>query len=453
MKMIKKIIAICLIICVLSVSNFTVIATQNASDIQIIFEKHFIKEGDYCFNGIIKAYKDDMLIWEHTTEDIYLQEAAMFYSDILVNSDNVYIVVNKVLYAFDIFSGTLKWTVENVGVTNSIDFDRYGNVYISGLYGPNLVVINKNGNVLYREEVKDSNYSWVENLAVSGNNLYIQYGTSENGAGMKKMSIKQFRPDEISVLLNAANLDFDQPPIVVNGRTLVPVRAVVEAMNGQVEWNDISQTVTLSCGSNKILLTIDSTTAYLNGNSVSLDVAPQIINGRTLLPIRFVAESFGYVVDWVEETKTVDIHNDETINYELLNCIGMSKVKICEKYGSVNNSEYYLGGKYYIHGNMKTQMFYENEDDVYNYEIHDDAPENAECLNIYAYLGELIKGTNKTSFSVNELAKVFGEYTLDNYLDDDMFPLCYYRFKYGIYNIVIESDHLNPIVEYVNVSR
>lgn len=416
--------------------------------ISVTMEEVYNASNDTVY-GIIRAFRGRE-IWVHTTESVQAGEADTI-SELVFGSKSVYISVGRTLYSFDMETGLINWTVKNID-SDLIILDKYENIYTTGIWGPKITVINKYGEILYQD--KDNMYFLTDYFEISGNVIYCSYSSIETGVGgMKKMSIKQFRPDEISVLLNAAKINFDQPPIVVNGRTLVPVRAVVEAMNGQVEWNDITQTVTLSYGSNKILLTIDSTTAYLNGNSVSLDVAPQIINGRTLLPIRFVAESFGYVVDWVEDTKTVDIHNDATINYELLHCIGMTKSKICEKYGQINNSEYYLGGKYYIHGNMKSQMFYENEDDVYNYEIHDDAPLNAECLNIYANLSELIKGKNKTSFSVNELAKIFGEYKLENYLDDEMFPLCYYKFKYGIHNITIESDHLNPIVEYVTISR
>ena len=87
-------------------------------------------------------------------------------------------------------------------------------------------------------------------------------------------------------------------PIIKNGYTLLPVRAVVEAMGGTVEWESTSQTVTLNHGGNIIRLTIDNLTAFLNDSPVNLDVAPDIIDGKTMLPIRFIAESFGFDVDW-----------------------------------------------------------------------------------------------------------------------------------------------------------
>lgn len=96
-------------------------------------------------------------------------------------------------------------------------------------------------------------------------------------------------------------------PVVIAGRTLVPIRAIVEAFDGTVGWDGTTQTVTLSMDGEQIQLVINSKTAYLNRNVETLDVAPTIINGRTMLPIRFVAEGFNLGVAWdgVEKVVTV----------------------------------------------------------------------------------------------------------------------------------------------------
>lgn len=99
-------------------------------------------------------------------------------------------------------------------------------------------------------------------------------------------------------------------PIILDGRTILPVRAVVEAMGGSVSWDEASQTVTLSHEENEIKLTIGNLTAYIDGVAQMLDVPPSIINGRTMLPIRFIAESFGYQVGWEEATKIITITRD-----------------------------------------------------------------------------------------------------------------------------------------------
>ncbi len=105
--------------------------------------------------------------------------------------------------------------------------------------------------------------------------------------------------------INGEEKTIDAPPVIKNGRTLVPVRAIVEALDGTVDWNGETKTATLVSGDNKIELTIDSTTAKLNGEEKSLDTAPVIIDSRTMLPLRFIAEGFGYQTDWEAQTKTI----------------------------------------------------------------------------------------------------------------------------------------------------
>lgn len=96
-------------------------------------------------------------------------------------------------------------------------------------------------------------------------------------------------------------------PAITDGRTLLPVRAVVEAMGGNVSWDNAAQTVSLVCGDAEIRLTIGSTQAVLNDAPETLDVAPVIIGGRTMLPIRFIAENFGYLVGWTGRIQTITI--------------------------------------------------------------------------------------------------------------------------------------------------
>ena len=96
-------------------------------------------------------------------------------------------------------------------------------------------------------------------------------------------------------------------PVIVNDRTLLPIRAVVEEMGGTVAWDGNTQTVTLHYNSDEIKLVIGNLTAVLNGAAQALDTAPTIINDRTMLPIRFIAESFKFNVDWTQETQTVTI--------------------------------------------------------------------------------------------------------------------------------------------------
>jgi len=112
--------------------------------------------------------------------------------------------------------------------------------------------------------------------------------------------------DAITVTINDTPVIFaDQPPVIVNGRTLVPVRGVFEALGFDVTWNEQTRQATLSRADATIVITINSATFTTNGISHILDVPAQVIGGRTMLPIRAVLESMGYDLGWEEATRTV----------------------------------------------------------------------------------------------------------------------------------------------------
>ena len=104
--------------------------------------------------------------------------------------------------------------------------------------------------------------------------------------------------DNIRIYVDGQELITDTPPIIGEGSTLVPMRAIFEALDASVEYDSSTQQVTGTKGENTILLTINQQTALKNGTVVELSVAPQIMEGRTLVPLRFVsdAESVRYSV-------------------------------------------------------------------------------------------------------------------------------------------------------------
>lgn len=100
-------------------------------------------------------------------------------------------------------------------------------------------------------------------------------------------------------------------PVVANDRTLLPARAIVEEMGGSVDWDDASETSTFTYDGEEVRLTVGSRTAYVNGAARTLDVAPAVINDRTMLPIRFIGESFHFIVDWQEASQQIIIKKGE----------------------------------------------------------------------------------------------------------------------------------------------
>ncbi|MDO4539661.1 MAG: copper amine oxidase N-terminal domain-containing protein [Syntrophomonadaceae bacterium] len=109
----------------------------------------------------------------------------------------------------------------------------------------------------------------------------------------------------------------DQEPFVENGRTMVPLRAVEDISGHTLQWNEADRSVILRGYNNIISLKVDSYEAGINTfddkqakRTVILDVAPKIINGRTFVPLRFIAEATGAKVDWDPVTNSVLIEND-----------------------------------------------------------------------------------------------------------------------------------------------
>jgi N-acetylmuramoyl-L-alanine amidase len=115
--------------------------------------------------------------------------------------------------------------------------------------------------------------------------------------------------DSPRVILNDQLLSFEVPPVIENGRTMVPVRTIFEAMGASVNWNASSRVVTASKGAITVIMPINATTPKVNGSVIKLDVPSKIVNNRTLAPLRFVGEAFGGRVSWDSITRTIYINN------------------------------------------------------------------------------------------------------------------------------------------------
>jgi beta-lactamase superfamily II metal-dependent hydrolase len=112
--------------------------------------------------------------------------------------------------------------------------------------------------------------------------------------------------------VNGNSRTLDSPPIIKNSRTLLPIRAIIESLNGGVGWDPNEGKVIVTLGSTNLELWIGKNTAKVNGANTPIDlsdskVVPEIINSRTMLPLRFVTENLGCSVDWNATTKTITI--------------------------------------------------------------------------------------------------------------------------------------------------
>ena len=121
---------------------------------------------------------------------------------------------------------------------------------------------------------------------------------------------------DISVFLNGEKLNFDVPPTEINGRVLVPVRVIFEALGATVDWDEETSTVISRKDETIIVLQIDNNMMMVNETQKTLDVAATEISGRTLVPVRAISEAFGVKVDWDDSTQSVILGDSKEIAAE-----------------------------------------------------------------------------------------------------------------------------------------
>jgi hypothetical protein len=112
----------------------------------------------------------------------------------------------------------------------------------------------------------------------------------------------------VQVLLDGQPLTFDVPAQIMNARTMVPFRGIAQALGATVEYDTATRTIHAVGLGHQVTLTVGSTVAQVDGRQLdAMDVPPQVINGRTLVPLRFFANAFGAGVSYDGGTRTVHI--------------------------------------------------------------------------------------------------------------------------------------------------
>jgi ligand-binding sensor domain-containing protein len=195
-------------------------------------------------------------------------------------------------------SGGAIYTGTDVGVFKSIDKGTSWTEMNNGL-------INKNVNALAIDSA-ETVYAGTR----SGVFKYVCYASGTTTI--------QLWPDNPMMTVNGKSQEIDPgrgtKPVIIPAwsRTVVPIRAIVEALGGTISWDGTERKVTINFKTTAIELWIDNSQAKVNGTMVYIDpdnhsVKPIIINDRTMLPLRFVAESLGCEVGWDNDTRTITI--------------------------------------------------------------------------------------------------------------------------------------------------
>lgn len=130
---------------------------------------------------------------------------------------------------------------------------------------------------------------------------------AENGGG----HVIVLQLDNTTASVNGQSVKLDVAPFLKDGRTLVPLRFVTEALGAILEWNGEEESITLRRGTDKMKLVLNSSEALVNGKTVFLDVPAINHKGRTMVPIRFVIENFDLEIEFDDKTRTITIYSKQ----------------------------------------------------------------------------------------------------------------------------------------------
>ncbi len=219
---------------------------------------------------------------------------------------------------YDLLHPGAEYTFEEGPITvmfDALDDQIYFDLYRSDNGGPYIPV----SDFLLEEPEFVDNYAFAGHTYLYIFVAYDEYGVSEISLPLKVKVVAKGKQKTIVMKLGSttATIDgksvkLDVAPVAVDGRTLVPVRFISEALDAKVDWDGKTSKITITLGDKVIVLTLNSSIAYVNGTKVTLDVPAKAINGRTMVPVRFVSESLDQEVSFDSVTKEIIIKSKGT---------------------------------------------------------------------------------------------------------------------------------------------
>ncbi len=191
---------------------------------------------------------------------------------------------------------TTNYVSDGIEYHNGIEYYKYEKIYTASS-------ANYNATTFY-------NYCYV--TAQNGSIYFIEYERRNDGNNFadldSMLNSLSYELGAIKIVINEELIYPDVAPMIVEGRTMVPIRAVAEKLGYKVFWDGENQLVSMiGEDGTSLLFGVGSDVAQKNSEAFSLDVAPFIVNGRTYLPVRAVAEAMDAIVDWDGDSKTVII--------------------------------------------------------------------------------------------------------------------------------------------------
>jgi len=198
------------------------------------------------------------------------------------------------------------------GNWNNFELQHFGDLYVARLntYDSTPYFYNQLGDSCNKVYYFDDNFNV---LAVHNFSAYPEKVYEENGEiitlsdGINFSTTLPNLEKMMTVRVNNQYVKFDVNPIIESGRTLVPLRAIFEALSAKVDWDELSKTAKVFDQNTALEFSIDNDIATVNGEKIKMDVPARQYGFRTLIPLRFISETLGYSVTWNDSTKTIDI--------------------------------------------------------------------------------------------------------------------------------------------------
>ena len=170
-----------------------------------------------------------------------------------------------------------------------------------GVYSVDVAIPECSGGSRYEQIIACD--LWKDKLVLWTNERLIEYDMAD----IEDVLNEKCPSDTPYIEFNGNILGFDVPPVIEDGSTLVPMRFLFEQMGADVEWDSETQTATATLDNTVVTFSIDNINAEVNKTSATMDVPARLINGKTMVPLRFLSENMGYDVDWDADSRTAII--------------------------------------------------------------------------------------------------------------------------------------------------
>jgi photosystem II stability/assembly factor-like uncharacterized protein len=298
-----------------TVSTYTFDNITADHTIEASFEISYLITSSSDDNGSISPEGDVMVNPNSSQTFTIMPNAGYKIKDVQVDGTSVGAVS---IYTFDNVTAdhTIEATFEPIRYSITASSGMGGSISPSGNitvnYGESktFIINAQSGYTISSVRVDGSSVGAVSSYAF--NNVISDHTISVSFEKEITETVIILKIGDTNFTVNGVSNTLDSPPVIKNSRTLLPIRAIIESLGGTVSWDATERKVTVSLGSTNIELWIGKSIAKVNGVDTPIDstnskVVPEIINSRTMLPLRFVTENLGCDVQWDGTTKTITI--------------------------------------------------------------------------------------------------------------------------------------------------